>query len=1602
MTATPAQDARPPDPDPTAPCPAAMALDHRELLEAVADGVIVLRHGGAGLVVEWASRRFLALAGLDAVPAGDPPDFLHCHAENRSLALHPPGASLPDEMRLAVRVGALPVCLVDVTCRALGAGRLVLTCRRVPDDELFDVFADLPLPTLVFDTAMRLRWLNAAAQQAIGVDLAALADRDWYGFLPEALDRRTLHEDLLASLGRVHTIQAVPMTFPGQATRWFRVHYRPFRDASGGVGGLIAIGEEVTQRHVAERALRIARESLRLAVEGANLGFFEYDVAADAFQASDEYYAMLGLDCAAERARPAGDQWARVHPEDLGALRTELAALLTEPTRRSEVELRLATGSGQWLWVLQRARVTEVGPDGRALRIAGMAIDIDRRKRAERGLAQSEARYRTLGAITPGLLHESEYDAEGRFVLRWASEGLTRLLGWTVEEFNARGGWSAMLHPTERSAAEARRARILAGEQTRAEVRLLTRSGGYVWMSSFSCPLQDPDTGRTAAMMGALYEVGHLKDTEAALRRSESRYRVVSELMSGVVFEAEIDADGQPHVSWLAGRADNDFGWTPEDFTVGRWRMRHHPDDVPLVEQRLARLLAGEATDGESRVLTKDGHVRWARFLTRPVHDPATGRVERIVGAIEDITPRKLAEQQLRESEFRYRTVTELAPGFVYEARFRGEDAWTLEWVGPGFERIYGCSLERVAELGLAHFYPADELVRVRERARRARNGEDVRAEVPIRDVDGRPRWIEVTIRPVRSEGSPVWDRIIGLVEDITARRHAEEQLRRSAEALRESEERFRLAAEAFNGIIYDYDARAGTTTRSRGIREVLGYEPEAVAPTVAAWQALVHPEDRARLGPVDVFAEPGRLAFDAHYRLRHAAGHWVEVWDRALAVRDASGAVVRVVGCSIDVTSERRFQRMLAEAEAVAHVGSWEYDVRTGRSLWSPGTYRIHELAPGTGELPDDPVREYCAPEFRAAVAAAGDRALRTGEPWELDVEIVTAHGRRRWVRVSGRAEREDGRTLRLYGAIVDIDALKRTQIQLQQQGDWLRMSIDASSLTAWRWYPDSDETIIEYRSDAMGPRHGSERPTLAGWLQRVDPTDRERVAEALRATARDGAPTHEEYLLRDAEGEHRWLVTRATRSRDEHGYVVTGTTQDVTARRDAEERLRASEAVLRSVAENSPDFVTIVGPDLRIRFANRAIDGVAAEQVVGRSSLEFALGGPDAMVGHLRRVLATGLPHRYEVSALRPDGLVHHYEQRLGAIRDGESIAGVIVHTTDVTDRREAERRLRAQASVLATMLEGVVLVDARGAIRLTNPAFDRMFGHEPGALDGRPFAALLGGDPVPSAGTRASSAFLGCRDDGTRFEGAAIASGLELGGEPYTVYVVQDVTERRTLERELLEIANREQRRIGSDLHDGLGQELTGVALMLRGLASRVKRGQPATPGDLDELVALVNGAIESTRSLARGLSPIELERGGLVYALRALTVRARELYGLDVKFRSRVWPELTLDAAATTHLYRIAQEALTNAARHARATQVSITLTARDRRVVLAIADDGDGIRADGGNGMGLKLMRYRAQMMGGELAISSGVPTGTRVACRVSQPERPGTAAGAAT
>ena len=147
-----------------------------------------------------------------------------------------------------------------------------------------------------------------------------------------------------------------------------------------------------------------------------------------------------------------------------------------------------------------------------------------------------------------------------------------------------------------------------------------------------------------------------------------------------------------------------------------------------------------------------------------------------------------------------------------------------------------------------------------------------------------------------------------------------------------------------------------------------------------------------------------------------------------------------------------------------------------------------------------------------------------------------------------------------------------------------------------------------------------------------------------------------------------------------------------------------------------------------------------------------------------------------------------------------------------------------------------------------------------------------------------------------------------------------------------------------------------------------------------------MALVNQSIDTARALARGLLPVNKDGGGLTGALRTLVERSRDLYGFDADFQAFVADDLPFNESTASHLYRIAQEALTNIARHARASAVTVVLTVTKGRFLLRIGDDGVGLRETPAArpGMGLKIMQYRAGMIGGNFEVMAQIPHGTLV------------------
>ena len=224
--------------------------------------------------------------------------------------------------------------------------------------------------------------------------------------------------------------------------------------------------------------------------------------------------------------------------------------------------------------------------------------------------------------------------------------------------------------------------------------------------------------------------------------------------------------------------------------------------------------------------------------------------------------------------------------------------------------------------------------------------------------------------------------------------------------------------------------------------------------------------------------------------------------------------------------------------------------------------------------------------------------------------------------------------------------------------------------------------------------------------------------------------------------------------------------------------------------------------------------------------------------------------------------------------------------------------------------------------------------------------------------------------------------------------TADLQEEILERMRLEKEMTEVTERERRRLGHDLHDSLCQHLTGTALAAQVLRAKLNSKLVEEAEEAGKLVGLIEEGIDLTRSLARGLFSPDLERGGLANALEGLAHNTQERTGIHCEFQHDDSQSEPGDAAVLTQFYRIAQEAVTNAVKHARAQRIVIELDAADGELRLNVFDDGVGLGdTSETSGLGLRMMRHGANLIGADFRALRRSPAGTIISCVLQQGAR---------
>jgi PAS domain S-box-containing protein len=469
----------------------------------------------------------------------------------------------------------------------------------------------------------------------------------------------------------------------------------------------------------------------------------------------------------------------------------------------------------------------------------------------------------------------------------------------------------------------------------------------------------------------------------------------------------------------------------------------------------------------------------------------------------------------------------------------------------------------------------------------------------------------------------------------------------------------------------------------------------------------------------------------------------------------------------------------------------------------------------------------------------------------------------------------------------------------------------------------------------------------------------------------------------------------------------IYTCFVRDISERKQTEKSIFESEQRFRTLITKSPDAL-FIARNSRVAFINSA-----GLKLFGASSIDQLLGKRVIDLFHplfhqmIRERFAMLQENQetplVEEQIVRLDGTVRDVEVAAAPFSDsnGQSIQ---VTLRDITSRNEARQTLLYYAALVESSDDAIIGETLEGYVTSWNRGAEIIFGYLRTEMLNKHISLI-----IPPERAREESVILDkvrqgqsvehyetvrqCKDGRLIDVSVTISPirdshGMIIGAAK----ISRDSTSRRQLEREILEISDREQRRIGYDIHDGLCQHLAAIELKSELLEQKlvpVSKTEAARAGEISQYV---REAIGQARALARGLSPVTLETDGLISALQELVLTIEKLF--KVRCQLDCDTEVAIEnQAVATHLFRLAQEAVSNAIKHSKASQISLQFKKDSERIYLGISDNGIGIPLEPfkSRGMGMRIMRSRAGMIGGTLTVERNLSGGTTVICAAPLP-----------
>jgi PAS domain S-box-containing protein len=870
-------------------------------------------------------------------------------------------------------------------------------------------------------------------------------------------------------------------------------------------------------------------------------------------------------------------------------------------------------------------------------------------------------------------------------------------------------------------------------------------------------------------------------------------------------------------------------------------------------------------------------------------------------------------------------------------------------------------------------------------------------------------KYGKISVNPVMDATGRV-THLSGSVNDITKRR-------RSEMALHESEERYRRIVQTAEEGIWTIDARSLTDYVNPKMAQMMGYkEAEMIGRPISDF---LDAEGKALLGHHIKNRKNGISAqFEFKYVRKDGSPLWAFVSTNP--IRNSQGDYVGAVALLTDITARRAAEEAMRESNAQfravfeqAAIGVALIDSNTGRFL------NVNQRACDIARLS---IKKMTGSTF-ADLLHPDDlqinqnhmQRLKTGELQTFTIEQRYLHRDRSitWINLTVSPLWKKGDPPTRHIAIMkDITQRKTTEQTLARTAELLERTGEMAKIGGWELDVTTQSLFWSLETCRLFEIESNKAPSLKQAIEFYAPVARKLIREAVSDAIEHGKSYELEVPVITAKGRHFWARSQGS-AVQENGRTVKliGTFQDITEHKEAEQALIESEVRFRAIFEQAVvgvgliDFTTGRFIDVNRRYCT--ITGRSRREMLKTTFDELTHEDDREKNKRLQKQLKASKSSEFQMEKryVRPDGSVVWVNLNASLL---STMSGrpnqLLAMAEDITRRKLAEANYRRELGfneILASHTSAIIiLLDRNGRLIHMNEATLKMLGFNRKDLVGKlppwesnfmdpaekirsqkRFKEMLAGKNIPST----EVTLIGKDRKRHVVALSSIITKTPEGAVDRIIVTGTDLTERNRLQKEVLKISEQEQARIGHNLHDGVGQTMTGVSSLIEALESELTGEQRKSAARIHHLM---QDAIQEVRRMSHSLSPASVKNRGLGGALHLLaeTIRTNHRTACTCEINPDIKIE---DSEKETHIYRIAQEAANNALRHGHPTLIKLSLQRhRDHEAVLKIEDNGSGLgKRAPGNGIGLRVMDYRANLIDGSLDIKSRPRGGVIVICR---------------